>query len=267
MKSLLEHNTLLQAHVAEIAEVAGYLYEKGWAERNGGNITVNVTDCFLSVGDTLPALTDWVTLAMPCSALDGQYFFCKGTNRRMRDLARHPMQNGAIIRLNAEGTAFQIVGEEEVMPTSELPAHLTLHNYFVATGSHYRAVLHTHPTELVALSHHEPFLEDGVLTRLLWSMIPETRAFCPKGLGITRYEVPGSEAIALATLQEIQKHDVALWAKHGVVAVGEHLMEAFDQVDVFNKSALIYQSARNMGFVPQGMTQTEMDEMANIFGL
>ena len=28
--------------VDKVAEVAGYLWQKGWAERNGGNITVNV---------------------------------------------------------------------------------------------------------------------------------------------------------------------------------------------------------------------------------
>ena len=28
----------------KIAEVAGYLWTNGWAERNGGNITVNITD-------------------------------------------------------------------------------------------------------------------------------------------------------------------------------------------------------------------------------
>ena len=25
-------------------QVAGYLWQKGWAERNGGNITINITE-------------------------------------------------------------------------------------------------------------------------------------------------------------------------------------------------------------------------------
>ena len=43
MKSILEQNKALATIVGQVAEVAGYLWQKGWAERNGGNITVNIT--------------------------------------------------------------------------------------------------------------------------------------------------------------------------------------------------------------------------------
>ena len=42
MKSILENRPALAAEVNKVAEVAGYLWQKGWAERNGGNITVNI---------------------------------------------------------------------------------------------------------------------------------------------------------------------------------------------------------------------------------
>lgn len=44
MASILEGREELKAVVYQIAEVTGYLWQKGWAERNGGNITVNVTE-------------------------------------------------------------------------------------------------------------------------------------------------------------------------------------------------------------------------------
>ena len=44
MKSILEGRPELKAVIDQIAEVTGYLWQKGWAERNGGNITVNVTE-------------------------------------------------------------------------------------------------------------------------------------------------------------------------------------------------------------------------------
>jgi ribulose-5-phosphate 4-epimerase/fuculose-1-phosphate aldolase len=37
MKSILENRPALAAEVNKVAEVAGYLWQKGWAERNGGN--------------------------------------------------------------------------------------------------------------------------------------------------------------------------------------------------------------------------------------
>ena len=42
MKQIVE-NSALMAEIERIAEVAGYLWTRGWAERNGGNISVNVT--------------------------------------------------------------------------------------------------------------------------------------------------------------------------------------------------------------------------------
>ena len=44
MKSILENRPELYKEVYKVAEVAGYLWQKGWAERNGGNITVNITE-------------------------------------------------------------------------------------------------------------------------------------------------------------------------------------------------------------------------------
>ena len=44
MRSILDNRPALAAEVNKVAEVAGYLWQKGWAERNGGNITVNITE-------------------------------------------------------------------------------------------------------------------------------------------------------------------------------------------------------------------------------
>ena len=40
--SVLASRPALASEIGKVAEVAGYLWEKGWAERNGGNITVNI---------------------------------------------------------------------------------------------------------------------------------------------------------------------------------------------------------------------------------
>ena len=44
MKSILEGRPALKQEVDKVAEVAGYLWQNGWAERNGGNITINITE-------------------------------------------------------------------------------------------------------------------------------------------------------------------------------------------------------------------------------
>ena len=60
MKTILEGHPRLAAEINKVAETAGYLWQKGWAERNGGNITVNITEYVddeistLSLHDALP---------------------------------------------------------------------------------------------------------------------------------------------------------------------------------------------------------------------
>lgn len=186
----------------------------------------------------------------------------------MRDLARDPMANGSIIRITDDCAHYEIVADNPVAPTSELPSHLAVHNYLLGKGSPYRASLHTHPIELVAMSHNRDFLKKDVLTDLLWSMIPETKAFAPRGLGIVPYMMPSSKQLADETIKAIDdNYDVVLWEKHGVFAVDTDIMAAFDQVDVLNKSANIYMCARSMGFVPDGMTPEQMREISTSFNL
>ena len=260
-------NNKLKSEIQKVAEVAGYLWQKGWAERNGGNITVNVTELVDDEMRALPPISEPLSIGTTLPHLRGCYFYCKGTGKRMRDLARWPMQNGSIIRILDDCASYVIITEELVMPTSELPSHLSIHNYLIGSGSNYKASLHTHPIELVAMSHEPAFLEKDVLTHLLWSMIPETLAFAPLGLGIVPYTLPGSVELAEATLQQIKDYDVVLWEKHGTLAVGTDIMDAFDQTDVLNKAATIYSRARQMGFVPEGMTDKAMKEIQEVFHL
>ena len=265
--SILNNRPELERQINAIAEVAGYLWQKGWAERNGGNITVNITSEIDDEIRNIPPVSDAIPIGRTLPHLKGCYFYCKGTNLRMRDLARWPMENGSIVRMLDDCNHYVIIADKFIKPTSELVSHLSIHNYLISKGSNYKAALHTHPIDLIAMTHNPAFLEKDVLTHLLWSMIPETRAFCPRGLGIVPYALPGSFELADATIRELDEYDVVMWEKHGICAVGENIMEAFDMIDTLSKSAQIYLNSKSMGFEPEGMTSLQMDEMKRAFNL
>ena len=264
---IIRNNEQLMAEIGRIAEVAGYLWQNGWAERNGGNITVNISKYVDDEMRHMPALGEIKHIGITLPHLRGCYFYCKGTGKRMRDLARKPMENGSVIRILDDCASYVIIADNVVNPTSELPSHLSVHNRMIEKGSNYRATVHTHPIELIAMSHTKKFMGKDVLTNILWSMIPETKAFCPLGLGIVPYELPGSVKLADATMAELENYDVVMWEKHGVFAKGLDAMDAFDQIDVLSKSAKIYINAKCMGFEPDGMTQEQMHEMTVAFNL
>lgn len=86
MKSILENRPALTNEVNKAAEVAGYLWQKGWAERNGGNIVVNITEFVDDEIRNLAPISEVKSIGTVLPYLKGCYFYCKGTNKRMRDL-------------------------------------------------------------------------------------------------------------------------------------------------------------------------------------
>lgn len=260
-------NPAILDELNRIAEVASFLWQRNWAEANGGNISVNLTHLHDSSLHELSQPRKTSELAEPLPELAGNFFYATGAGKRMRDVAKSPLDFGVIIRISKDGKHFEVVSETAVKPTSELPSHLLIHNLLKAKGNHKSAVLHTHPGELIALTHCPLFLDPKRLTQMLWSMIPETRVLVPKGVGIVPYMLTGTMAMAKATIKQLEKHEVVLWEKHGALAVSDDIMHCFDLIDTLTKSAKIYLAAKTAGFEPQGLTREQMDELGRAFGL
>jgi rhamnulose-1-phosphate aldolase len=267
MKELLKNNKALQQLIRETAEIAGYLWQRGWAERNASNISVNITDVFqveISEYSSFP----FYTLPISYPKLSGKYFLVTGTGKRMRDLARKPLKNTLIIQLNVGATGYWIISQkiDEVnfMPTSELPTHLGIHQMVAERGSLEKVVMHTHAHELVSLTHSKEFCDEVTLNKLLWSMHPETMIFVPKGVGFVPYRLPGSAEIATETLKVLQNHNVALWEKHGVFAIGKSVGDTFDIIDILAKSARIFFLCRSANIVPDSFTDGQLAELRKL---
>ena len=72
-KSILDGRQALRKEIDKIAEVAGYLWQNGWAERNGGNITVNITEFVDDAIKALPAISEVKPIGETLPHLKGQY--------------------------------------------------------------------------------------------------------------------------------------------------------------------------------------------------
>ena len=164
----------------------------------------------------------------------------------MRDIARNPMDAGIILRVTDVGTTIEILAEKNLSPTMELPSHLLMHQVFAKsllkqTGDGCPApCFHTHPTELIALSHIKQLQHAEALTEVLYNMHPEVRLNVPQGLGWVPYHAPGSIELAKASIKNLDKHHLLLWEHHGILATGTDIVEVFDAVDILNKAAKIY---------------------------
>ncbi|MBF0441312.1 MAG: rhamnulose-1-phosphate aldolase [Oligoflexales bacterium] len=266
-------NDRLNIVLDQVREVSGYIWQKGWAERNAGNISVNVTDeCKDSIRDL--SSSSYVRYEGIYPALGDSYFFLSGTGLRIRDLAKDIpslKRNACILKIDSEAKGYHMVwgGEAEYFrPTSEFISHLSIHMDLIRRNTGHKAIVHTHPQELIALTHSEKYCKSGKqITDYLWRMLPEVRAFVPKGLSLIPYALPGSKRLAELTVKALPHCNVALWEKHGALATGPDIIEAFDFIDVANKGAIIFLKCLSAGYVPKGLSDGEIDELVRAFKL
>ena len=260
---LTEQNPPLNELLNDVAEVAGYLWDRGWAERNAGNISVNIT-AMISEDSIDLNQYHFVEITTHYPELAEMSFLVTGTGKRMRDLARKPLDNALLIRLNSDGSGYYILSREKYskdifLPTSEFPTHLGIHQMVKKRDSHETVVLHTHATELVALTQIKEYCDQEKLNKLLWGMHPETMVFVPQGIGFVPYVTPGTDDIAMESLKVLKKHPIVLWEKHGVFCIGDSIIDTFDNIDIMAKSAKIFFLTRGAGYSPEGLTDKELD--------
>lgn len=258
----IKNNLALNDIILEVSETAGYLWQRGWAERNAGNISVNISH-LIEEGVENPDEYPYFELKTAYPGLAEGYFFVSGTGKRMRDLAREPLSNALILHMDKTGNGYRIISKDRASvsnfkPTSELPTHLGIHQMIKNRGTDEKVVIHTHANELVALTQIKEYCNEEALNKLLWGMHPETIVFIPEGIGFVPYVTPGTEQIAEETLKVLQNYKVALWEKHGVFAIGETVFDTFDFIDILGKSAKIFFLVKSSGHEPDGLSQEQL---------
>jgi len=269
MKEWLKSNKKVTRTIRDVSELADYLWQRGWAERNAGNISVNLSK---SVKEEFNSMEQYPSFSLDreYKVLAGGTFFVTGTGKRMRDLARNPMKNACILKITNSGDKYHIISRNkknlyDFRPTSELPTHLAIHEQLIKNKSTFKAVVHTHPNELVAMTQIKQFQDQEKLNKTLWGMHPEAIVFVPRGLALVPYILPGTESIAEATLERLVDSDVIMWEKHGTFAIGDDVLDAFDKIDIMSKSAQIYFMIKQAGFEPEGLSDAQIAELKKKF--
>ena len=265
---LLKLNEKAQRVGQEVARAGALLWEKGWAESGAGNISLNMTDIFggISMDFRKPPK---IPLRRVYKKLAGHFIMVTKKGSRMRDLANNPAENVCLVKVGRNGDEYQLLFEDMDHlnePSSELATHLAIQELFISEKKGQKAIVHTHPHELLSITHIPEFKNEEALNKLLWSMHTETVYFLPEGIGYVPYHLPGSEEIAKATYKALKKHRVILWEKHGCLATGKDVAEAFDRIDLLAKSAHIYFICKNAGFTPEGLSDKQIQEIRNSIG-
>jgi rhamnulose-1-phosphate aldolase len=264
----LHLNEKLRKTIRSVASTGQWLWEKGWAEKNAGNLSCDVTDSVRVRKGDLKASGFRPLPGFP-RELAGRSLLVTGTGTRFRDIEKNQAGCLCVLRLSEKGDGYHFLwgGESPgFRPTSEITSHLRMQHSLLRMGGRSKTVLHTHPNELIALTHLPGTNGQDNLNRALWSMIPEAKLFVPRGVGWVPYRLTGSGDLAEATLEVLDRgYRVVLWEKHGALAVGADPEEAFDLLDAMNKAAVLYLLCLQTGQKPQGLTMEQVEEIARTY--
>ena len=261
------------AHVKELPVVREFLkisqdiWLKGWAERNAGNASIRLAEGEIrGFIDTKAAVRSQpISTAVP--ELAGDYYLITGTGKYFRNIKESPEENIGVIRIDESGAGYRILWglEGDGLPTSELSAHLLTHLTQRRAGREgLRVLLHTHPTNLIALSFVLE-LDTKVFTRRLWEMNSECIIFFPDGVGVLPWGVPGSEEIGRDTARLMERHRLVLWPFHGIWGAGSTLDETFGMIDTAEKAAEVLVKVLSMGGARQAISDSQLLELCRQF--
>lgn len=118
-------------------------------------------------------------------------------------------------------------------PTGELALHLRAY----AARPDARAVVHAHPPIAIALSLARKRL-DGVLPEVTLSI---------GSLQVVPYRRPLTDALAVAVAKALGGGDAVIMARHGTVAVGADLAEAYGRTERVEHAAQVLHAAYALG--------------------
>ncbi|MDO6792053.1 rhamnulose-1-phosphate aldolase [Tamlana sp. 1_MG-2023] len=254
----------VKKELKKISKVAGYLWQREWAERNAGNISMNLTS-FFDKEDIIKETKGktFTPFEFP-KGTEGFILFITGTGCYLRSLIDDIDEAACILYINEDATGYTIIwgGKREGFgPTCELISHASIHLFNAENHPENLAVVHTHPLELIVMSHHPLFDNEEELNRQIWMMCPEVRVFVPKGIHCTPYALSSTAALAKVTIDAFKTRNVSLWEKHGATATAPDVEQAWDFLDVANKGAKLLLMSWAAGFEPAGLSNEQLTEL------
>lgn len=263
----MENNILLCPKMKEFLDIIDNMYRLGWDERNGGNVSVLLDPedvaTYLNGGKTVIRN---IPLPMEADAsLVGRVFIFTGTGRYFRDTKANPGPNCGVLRIAEDRKTAEVLWgfENNGRFTSEIYAHLMCHATRLKIDPSHHVVMHTHPTNLLVMSHNHE-LDEKSFTVDLWRTMTECIVVFPEGVGVLPWMLCGTNEIGMATAEKMKEYRVVVWSLHGVYGCGDTINEAFGLIETVEKGAQLYLGIQQ-GKEINTITDSQLKDVAQLF--
>ncbi len=262
MKNILEAPFLI-----EMVRTCTNMYQHGWDERNGGNISWLLDEADVAEYLDVNAAIRDIPAGFKAPALDGKYFLVTGTGKYFKNVQYDPAANLGLVRLTEGGKNAQLLwgftGGGKF--TSEFPAHMMSHAARLGVDPENRVVMHCHPANLLAMTYvHD--LDSRAFTRTLWQMCTECVVVFPEGVNVLPWMLCGTNEIGQATAEQMKTARLVVWSQHGIYGAGKDLDETFGLIETAEKAAEIYMKIAHLPRV-NTITDQQLHMMEERFGV
>ena len=233
--------------MTEMIRTATCMYDRGWDERNGGNISMmldeEATAEYLDTGNVLRTIFTGFT----APELDGRVFLVTGTGKYFKNIRYAPEVNLGIVRLKDQGRQADLLWgfSDGGQFTSEFPAHMMSHRARLKAEPENRVIMHCHPANLLAMTYVHT-LDEREFTRTLWQMCTECIVVFPDGVNVLPWMLCGTNEIGEATAEKMLSARLVVWSQHGIYGAGKDLDETFGLIETAEKAAEIYMKTAHL---------------------
>ncbi len=261
-------NDILNApFLVEMVRTITNMYQHGWDERNGGNISVLLDEGNVAEYLDVNAVIRDIPTGFEAPALDGRYFLVTGTGKYFKNVQYDPARNLGLVRLTGGGKTARLLWgfTDGGKFTSEFPAHMMSHAARLAVDPDNRVVMHCHPANLLAMTYVHG-LDSRDFTRTLWQMCTECIVVFPDGVNVLPWMLCGTNEIGQATAEQMGTARLVVWAQHGIYGAGKDLDETFGLIETAEKAAEIYMKIAHLPLV-NTITDKQMHLLEGRFGV
>lgn len=261
-------NNILDApFIVEMVRTATNMYDHGWDERNGGNISIMLTEEEVSEYLDLNNVIREIPLGFNAAPLAGKYFLVTGTGKYFKNVQYDPGKNLGLIRIGAGGNTAELLWgfTDGGKFTSELPAHLMSHAVRLEVNPENRVIMHCHPSNLLAMTYVHT-LDEREFTRTLWRMCTECIVVFPDGVNVLPWMLCGTNEIGEATAEKMKTARLVVWSQHGIYGAGKDLDETFGLIETAEKAAEIYMKIAHLP-VLNTITDEQLHLLEERFGV
>jgi rhamnulose-1-phosphate aldolase len=256
--------------LAAFSEAGQLLHDLHSVEAGAGNISA----CFDWDTDLTGTFGASRELDLPISvpALAGRTVMVTGSGCRLRQLAGNPVEQLGAIVVHRGGTSGTLHVDKDgnfARPTVEFSTHLAVHAEQVEAGvTGLHAIVHAQPPHLTLLSHIPAYQDTDALNRAILRWEAETIVALPAGVGYVPAHVPGAEELTRDTVVGLRKHQLVLWAKHGVMSrAAGSVLKACDLIEYAETGAMFEYMNLCSGGHGEGLSEYELRRVVRAFHL